>query len=176
MSQAAPKAPPQGSPLWTFSLDLYRSPGFSDACIRLQDEVGVDVNLVFFLLWNASLKKRLSVADVKAVDAAVADWRNMAVIPIRNIRRALKDAPILPDPGIVEDYRTRIKGLELEAERLEHEALSDFFQSRAPGEKVASAREAAQANMAAYEAYLGKTFPKQQAETILAAFAAKQGN
>ena len=175
MSQAAPKAPPQGSPLWTFSLDLYRSPGFSDACIRLQDEVGVDVNLLFFLLWNASLKKRFSVADVKAADAAVADWRNTAVIPIRNIRRALKDAPVLPDPGIVEDYRTRIKGLELEAERLEHEALLDFFQSHAPGENAASALDAARANIAAYENYLGKTFPKAPAETILGTFASKHG-
>ena len=175
MSQAAPKASPQGSPLWTFSLDLYRSPGFSDACIRLQDEAGADVNLLFFLLWNASLKKRFSVADVKAADAAVADWRNTVVIPIRNIRRALKDAPILPDPGIVEDYRTRIKGLELEAERLEHEALSDFFHSQAPGENAASALDAARANIAAYENYLGKTFPKAPAEAILGAFATKHG-
>lgn len=175
MSQAAPRTPPQGSPLWTFSLDLYRSPGFSDACIRLQDEIGVDVNLVFFLLWNASLKKRFSVADVKAADAAVADWRNTAVIPIRNIRRALKDAPILPDPGIVEDYRTRIKGLELEAERLEHEALSDFFTLNAPGENAASALDAARANIAAYENYLGKTFPKAPADTILGAFVTKHG-
>src|SRR5690349_895850 len=169
MSQAAPKMPPQGTPLWTFSLDLYRAPGFSESCIGLQDEAGVDVNLVFFLLWNASMKKRLSVADVKAADAAVGDWRNMAVIPIRNIRRALKDAPILPDPGIVEDYRTRIKGLELEAERLEHEALYDFFQSNAPGENAASAIESAQANVAAYEQYLGKSFPKASVETILSA-------
>jgi uncharacterized protein (TIGR02444 family) len=175
MSQAAPKMPPQGTPLWTFSLDLYRAPGFSEACICLQDEAGVDVNLVFFLLWNASLKKRFSLADVKAADAAVADWRNIAVIPIRNIRRALKDAPILPDPGIVEDYRTRIKGLELEAERLEHEALYDFFQSHAPGENIASAAEAAQVNIAAYEKHLGTTFPKAPVETILAAFAAKHG-
>jgi uncharacterized protein (TIGR02444 family) len=173
MSQAASKTPPQGSSLWSFSLDLYRSPGFSDACIRLQDEVGVDVNLMFFLLWNASQKKRFSVSDVRAADAAVADWRNTAVIPIRNIRRALKDAPILPDPGIVEDYRTRIKGLELEAERLEHEALSDFFRSNAPGQDAPSALDAARANIAAYENYLGKTFPKAPAEMILGAFAIK---
>ena len=40
MSQAAPKAPPQGSPFWHFSLGLYRAPGVADACIRLQDEAG----------------------------------------------------------------------------------------------------------------------------------------
>lgn len=175
MSQAAPKAPPQGSPLWRFSLDLYRAPGFADACIRLQDEAGVDVNLLFFLLWNASLKKQFAAADVAATDGHVAGWRNTVVIPIREIRRALKDAPLLPDPGVVEDYRTRIKGLELEAERLEHEALSDFFQSDAPGHGAASPREAARANVAAYENYLGKSFPKAPVDAILAAFDDKHG-
>jgi uncharacterized protein (TIGR02444 family) len=175
MSQAATKAPPQGSPLWRFSLELYRAPGFSDACIRLQDEVGLDVNIIFFLLWNASLKKQFSADDVRATDHAVAAWREIAVIPIRNIRRALKDAPVLPDPGVVEDYRTKIKAIELEAERLEHQALSDFFQEAAPGAPAASAVEAARANIAAYENYLGKTFPKQPVETILAAFGTKSG-
>src|SRR4249920_218886 len=110
MSQAAPKAPPQGSPLWRFSLGLYRAPGVADACLRLQDEAGADVNIVFFLLWNASQKRQFSAADVKATDAAVAGWREAAVVPMREIRRSLKDAPLLPDPGIVEDYRTRVKG------------------------------------------------------------------
>lgn len=173
MSQAELKASPRGSPLWRFSLDLYQAPGFSDACIRLQDEAGVDVNIVFFLLWNASLKKQFAVADVAATDGHVAAWRNTAVIPIRAIRRALKDAPVLPDSGIVEDYRTRIKALELEAERLEHEALSDFFQSDAPGHDAASAADAARANMAAYENYLGRNFPKDATAAILAAFQSK---
>jgi uncharacterized protein (TIGR02444 family) len=175
MSQATPKAPPQGSPLWRFSLDLYRAPAFSEACIRLQDEVGVDVNIVFFLLWNASLKRQFSVADVEATDRAVVRWREATVIPIRAVRRAMKDAPLLPDPGVVEDYRTKIKGLELEAERLEHEALSDFFQSDAPGQDAPSALDAARANLAAYEKYLDKNFPKEPAEAILAAFETKHG-
>src|SRR4029079_12958805 len=106
---------------------------------------------------------------------AVAAWRDTAVIPIRNIRRALKDAPILPDPGVVEGYRTKIKAIELEAERLEHEALSDFFQEAAPGTPAASATEAARANIAAYENYLGKTVPKEPVETILGAFGKRSG-
>lgn len=170
MSQAAPRTPPQGSPLWRFSLGLYRAPGVSDACLRLQDEAGADVNIVFFLLWNASMKRQLSLAEVKATDASVAGWREAAVIPMRSIRRALKDAPLLADTGLVEDYRTKVKGLELEAERLEHEALSDFFQSEAPGTSVASAMDAARANLAAYEQHLAKNFPKAAVDTIIAAF------
>src|SRR5215212_2522385 len=105
MSQAAPKAPPQGSPFWHFSLALYRAPGVADNCLRLQDEVGVDVNLLFFLLWNASLKRQLSAADVQAVDSRVAGWRRTAVVPLREIRRALKAAVGLIEPGAAELFR-----------------------------------------------------------------------
>ena len=47
------------SPFWQFSLAFYRQPGVADACIRLQEEAGVDVNLLLFLLWQASLKRGL---------------------------------------------------------------------------------------------------------------------
>jgi len=170
MSQAAPKAPPQGSPFWHFSLGLYRMAGVADACIRLQDEAGVDVNLLFFLLWNASLKRQLSPADVQAVDSRVTGWRQTAVIPLREIRRALKSATGLIEPGAAELFRTRVKGLELEAERLQQETLFDLSRSTALGENVASAQAAARANVMAYEKYSTRSFPKEAVDAILAAF------
>jgi uncharacterized protein (TIGR02444 family) len=170
MSQAAPKAPPQGSPFWHFSLGLYRAPGVADACIRLQDEAGVDVNLLFFLLWNASLKRQFSSNDVHAVDSAIAGWRNTAVIPLREIRRALKSTPGLIEPGAAELFRTRVKGLELEAERLQQETLFALSQSGEMGESAASAEATARANIAAYEKYSTRNFPQAAVEAILAAF------
>jgi uncharacterized protein (TIGR02444 family) len=170
MSQAAPKAPPQGSPFWHFSLGLYRAPGVADACIRLQDEAGVDVNLLFFLLWNASLKRQLSPADIEAVDSRVAGWRQTAVVPLREIRRALKSAPALIEPGAAELFRTRVKGLELEAERLQQETLFGLSQSTALGETAASAETAARVNLAAYEKYSASNFSQPAVDAILAAF------
>ncbi len=82
---------------------------------------------------------------------------------------------MLPDNGVVEDYRTKVKGLELEAERLEHEALLDFFQDRAPGTGTSSPIDAARENLAAYESCLATSFPKESIQTILAAFEAKHG-
>src|SRR5688572_15778767 len=123
MNQAAQKSQAQGSPFWHFSLAFYRAPGVADACIRLQDECGVDVNLLFFLLWHAALKRRFAVADVEAADNTIRTWRTTAVVPLRNVRRALKNAPGLTDAGAVEAFRTKVKGLELEAERLQQEAL-----------------------------------------------------
>lgn len=175
MTQAATKAPPQGSPFWHFSLNLYRAPEVADACIRLQDEAGVDVNLLFFLMWNASLKRRLSAADVAAADTHVAKWRQQAVVPLRAIRRALKSAPVMVESGTSEAFRTRIKGLELEAERLEQEALYDFAQLRPLGEIAASAQEAASANVAAYEKFTARPFPQPAVAILLDGFGKLRG-
>jgi uncharacterized protein (TIGR02444 family) len=170
MSQATPKAPPQGSPFWQFSLGLYRAPGVADACILLQDEAGVDVNLLFFLLWNASLKRQFASTDVHSVDSCVAGWRKTAVVPLREIRRALKSATGLIEPGAAELFRTKVKGLELEAERLQQETLFALSQSAALGREAASAEAAARANIAAYEKYSTCNFPKPAVDAILSAF------
>ncbi len=170
MTQAATKAHTQGSPFWHFSLSFYRAPEVAEACLRLQDEAGVDVNLLFFLLWNASLKRRLSAAEVEAADGKVGAWRQSVVIPLRNVRRVLKTATGLIDPPTCEVFRTRVKGLELEAERLQQETLYDFAQSVTLGEPAASGVEAAHANVAAYETYLSRHFPKPVIDVVLDAF------
>lgn len=140
----------------------------------MQDEAGVDVNLLFFLLWHASLKRRLSAADVQAADRKVSAWRVNAVVPLRNIRRALKDKPDLCDPSLCELFRTKVKGLELEAERLQQEALYEFAQAAPLGEPAPSANEAARDNVAAYESYSSRPFPKAVASVVLDAFAQLQ--
>ena len=46
MSAADTPSSAQGSPFWRFSLRFYRQPKVADACIALQEEAGVDVNLL----------------------------------------------------------------------------------------------------------------------------------
>ncbi len=170
MTQAASKAQSQGSPFWHFSLGFYRAPGVAEACIRLQDEAAVDVNLLFFLLWQGSLKRRLTAAEVEAADGKVSAWRESAVVPLRNIRRALKDKAGLIEPSLCELFRTKVKGLELEAERLEQEALYEFAQSAILGEPAATPDEAARANIDAYESCSSRRFPKAAADAVIDAF------
>jgi uncharacterized protein (TIGR02444 family) len=170
MNQPAAKTASQGSPFWQFSLGFYRQPEVAPACIRLQDEAGVDVNLLFFLLWNASLKRRLSAADVKAIDQKIAPWRDTVVVPLRDIRRALKSSPVTLEAGVSELFRTKVKGLELESERLEQEALYDLARSKPLGETAATAEEAARANVAAYETFSTRPFPKPAVDALLGAF------
>ena len=165
MSDAAPS--PQGSPFWRFSLQFYRLPKVADACIALQEEAGVDVNLLLFLLWHARQRRRLSAADVAALEARIAPWRDLTVIPLRSVRRGLKSPPGLVEAATAEAFRTRIKAVELEAERLQQEAMYAL----APlGAETADAAAAARVNVAAYEAMLGSRFPQDGTETLLAAF------
>ena len=69
----------------------------------------------------------------------------MAVVPIRNVRRALKSPPPVIAPDAAEGFRTRIKAVELEAERLQQEALYELAAVRAASASRALAKsEAAQ--------------------------------
>ena len=111
------------TPFWRFSLNFYRQPGVAEACITLQDDCGVDVNLMLFLLWLAASGRQLSAEHIKQLDQAVRGWRELTIIPIRETRRKLKGAPTLVAADKQEALRTKIKTIELEAERLQQEAL-----------------------------------------------------
>ena len=179
MTEADIKPAAQGSPFWRFSLRLYRAPGVGDACIALQEEAGVDVNLLLFLLWQAKERRALTVADVKVLDETIGGWRDTVVIPLRNLRRALKSSPGLVAPNAAEAFRTRIKAVELEAERLQQEAMYAHAASmplgRALGRDATSPVEAARSNVAAYETMRAVAFPTAAVDTVLTAFAKLEG-
>jgi uncharacterized protein (TIGR02444 family) len=157
------------TPFWRFSLHFYRQAGVSDACIALQDGCGVDVNLLLFLLWLADVGQVLSADDVRKLDDQVRDWRNLTIIPIREVRRKLKGARTLVDPGKQEALRNKVKALELEAERLQQEALYAFAQSGLLG-KQAVPPAAARGNVSAYERIMNVTFPPSALDVLLGAF------
>jgi uncharacterized protein (TIGR02444 family) len=161
----------QGSPFWRFSLRLYRAPGVADACIALQEGAGVDVNLLLFLLWQATQRRALTDADVAALEQQIGGWRDTAVIPLRNLRRALKSPPGLVAAGTAEAFRTRIKAVELEAERLQQEAMYELAAGSPLGRDATSPAEAARRNVAAYASMRSVDFPGAAVDTILAALA-----
>jgi uncharacterized protein (TIGR02444 family) len=168
---STPEAARQESPFWRFSLRFYRQPAVADACIRLQEETGVDVNLLLFLLWHATRKRALSAAEVAELEQRIGAWRDMTVIPLRGVRRALKSPPALVAPATAELFRTRIKAVELEAERLQQEAMYELARAALWGREAPSLDAAARANIAAYEAMGLKAFPEDATKTLLAALA-----
>jgi uncharacterized protein (TIGR02444 family) len=159
------------TPFWRFSLNFYRQAGVAEACIALQDDCGVDVNLMLFLLWLAANGRQLPVENIRELDQAVRSWRDLTIIPIREVRRKLKGAPTLVEAGKQETFRTKIKAIELEAERLQQEAL---YARSGSGPRGIEARPAAaaRANLAAYERVLGARFPKPAVDRLASAFEA----
>jgi uncharacterized protein (TIGR02444 family) len=143
-----------GSPFWRFSLRFYRRAEVADACIALQEGCGVDVNILLFLLWLATDGRRIGTDEVASVCAKAGPWRDEVVAPLRRLRRRLKGGAPLVQSNLAELFRTRIKAVELEAERLQQEALFAFAPSLATTDEP-SIEAAARANVAAYEPVAG---------------------
>ena len=157
------------TPFWRFALYFYRQAGVSDACIALQDGCGVDVNLLLFLFWLADSGRLVTGGDVKNLDDSVRDWRNLTIVPIRDVRRKLKGARTLVEPGTQEAFRDRIKAVELEAERLQQEGLYAFTRSGPLG-RPAAPGDAARANISAYARMMGTSFPAAAVATLVGVF------
>jgi uncharacterized protein (TIGR02444 family) len=157
------------TPFWRFSLKFYGQTGVSDACIALQDGSGVDVNLLLFLFWLASERQALAADEVKKLDATIKSWREFTIIPIRDTRRKLKGAKTFVDPAKQEALRDKVKAVELEAEKLQQEALYAFTQSGPLG-KPAEPPAAARGNVAAFERAMGASFPKASVDVLVNAF------
>jgi uncharacterized protein (TIGR02444 family) len=159
---------PQSSPFWTFSLGYYRGAGVSEACQELQDNCGVDVNVVLFLLWLASQKRRLGADLVKRLADEVRPWQTEVIVPIRALRRRLKTGAPLLDRGPAELFRTKIKAIELESERLQQEAMYALAAELA-AEPAPSTAAAARASIAAYQDVLGRPLTAAAVDTLIGA-------
>ncbi len=116
-----------GAAFWDFSLRTYRTGGVPDACIALQDDQGVDVNLLLYCCWTGG---RAVALDDAAFDRAFAfsrDWSGHVVVPLRSARRWMKasgcaDTPI--DTEACMALREQVKAIELGAEKLQQLALA----------------------------------------------------
>jgi uncharacterized protein (TIGR02444 family) len=164
------------TPFWRHSLNYYRQSGVSEACITLQDNCGVDVNLLLFLFWLASERRVLDADEVRKLDATIKSWRELTIIPIRDVRRNLKGAKTFVDPAKQEAFRDKVKAVELGAEQLQQEALYAFAKSGPLG-KPAEPAAAARGNIAAYARARGVAFPADAVALLVSAFdaAAKGG-
>ena len=100
--------------LWAFSLAFYARPGVAEALIALQDDAGLDVNLILFAIWfGLSGRGRLDQQRAEAAERAVRPIRAAVIEPLRAMRRRLT-AETEDDLRIL---REKVKALELDGER-----------------------------------------------------------
>lgn len=130
---------------WRFSLRVYRAPGVADECIDVQERYGIDVNAMLFCAWLAAERATvLTEADLASIREAVSDWHERAVKPLRAARQAMKGL------AGVEAIRTRTKGLELEAERIEQSKLFDLANLKWPAKESGIRDAALRGNLALF--------------------------
>ena len=95
------------NPFWEFSLAHYALDGVPQACLALQDEFGLDVNVLLYGAWLAAMDRCLTLEHLEDMERHIAPWRDRVVQPLRALRRQWRDYPAAS--GI----RDEIKRLEL---------------------------------------------------------------
>jgi uncharacterized protein (TIGR02444 family) len=124
---------------WAFALAIYARPGVADACLTLQNEAGIDVMLLMMTTFAAVKRRTLLTADeIRALDEACNPWREQIVKKLRAIRNELKTGPRPAPSEATESFRSKIKALELEAEKLENRLLVECLPLRPPGQEPVS--------------------------------------
>lgn len=122
---------------WAFAVDIYARPGVAEACLKLQNEAGVDV-MMFLMAAYAAVRHRilLTPPEIRKLEEACRPWREQIVRPIRAIRSGLKSGPSPAPNNETEQFRSKVKSIELAAERLQNQLLAERLPLR-PAERDA---------------------------------------
>ena len=152
------------STFWDFSIEFYSEPSVSRVCIELQDALGVDVNVLLFVLWCSNKRRKLSEQELTQVAVSAHDWQSNVVKPLRGVRRFLKQCYAVSEPAATGDLREAIKKLELEAERMQQSALSSEFSD--VGTAVAEVDVALDLNISLYQNFLHAKFTTSQVAVL----------
>jgi uncharacterized protein (TIGR02444 family) len=114
--------PAENGSCWDFVVELYAKPGVSQACLELQDRLGVDVSFLLTVLFYARHRSiNLSMEEIASLDRSISAWRDQVLIPLRRLRRSVKASDLLNSS--TEEFYRRIKADELLAEQLVISAL-----------------------------------------------------
>lgn len=157
---------PAAEALWQYSLRLYANPAVSAACLRLQDESGADVNMIFLLLFAATRGLQLSEPEVKRLERDSTKWREGVIEPLRRVRRLVKHDGL----GMDCDMYRQVKATELLAERRLQFALAAALAGLPAAKPNGSPLDAARVNLQAYVPL--RSAPADDVAILLSAFAA----
>ena len=124
---------------WAFALAIYARPGVAEACLTLQNEAGADVMMLLMVAFAAVRHRILLTPDeIEALDESCRPWREQIVWPLRAIRSGLKTGPLPAPSGETEQFRSKVKAVELAAERLENQRLAECLPLRPGGDALSS--------------------------------------
>lgn len=134
-----------------YSLALYAEPEVENCCLKLQDRLGADVNMLLLCCWLAARGRDSLGEDViRGILARTAPWRDQVVLPLRAVRRRLKGQPGAPFAGVTAALYKSVLAAELDAEHVVQLVMAAGFDDEvtAPSPRDGAGRAAT--NLARY--------------------------
>ena len=127
--------------LWDWTLSAYAQPGVPEACLTLQDDYGQNTSLLLWAVWAETADPALL---ARAADVA-RRWDDLALTPVRQVRRALKPAFAGVADKAREALREDVKAVELHAERVLMESLAGLAEHKGGAHALAALEAVSQA-------------------------------
>ena len=116
---------------WAFSLKTYSAEGVAERLLAVQDEMGLDVNILLYATWLAVKGRKITDGHLAELEARVEPWRKRVVVPLRQLRTQLRDYPE------AQTVREQVKELELKSEHQQQAMMWEFFNRQAALPEVA---------------------------------------
>lgn len=82
--------------IWEFCESIYAESGVESLCLRLQDEQDVNVLILLWCAWLELLGEQLPRELLATASAQVAAISDPTLMPLRQLRRQLKNDGVLP--------------------------------------------------------------------------------
>jgi uncharacterized protein (TIGR02444 family) len=121
-----------------FAITVYREPEVADACLTLQQELGVDVPVLLFCAWFACTRGELDDKMLAQVIETSRPFSLHVVQPLRQVRRWMKQPAdsqktimMAANQEAWQSLRETIKSIEISAELLWLDALQNLTESQA---------------------------------------------
>ena len=114
------------SSFWDWSLEHYQQKAVSSTLLKLQDDAGLNVNLLLWCLWCARDYEQIPELVLRKAHDLTSRWSADLAISLRQVRRALKSPPKQADADKAKALREVIKKAELSAEEIEQLMLENL--------------------------------------------------
>jgi uncharacterized protein (TIGR02444 family) len=111
-------------PFWIFSTKIYRHSTVEKNLIELQNERGLNVNVLLYCCWHSLTDQGvISRSDLRQILINIQPWHERIVLPLRRMRQKLKSA----QKKSLLDIRQDVLKHELAAEQIEQLIMLENF-------------------------------------------------
>ncbi|MDH5394037.1 MAG: TIGR02444 family protein [Gammaproteobacteria bacterium] len=116
------------SELWDFSVNFYRLGSVEKACLRLQDQFGLNVNLVLFCHWLALKKQQvLKLEQWQLLVSAALPW-DETITMLRKSRKLIGTTNIAWPSSFEKKTKDEVINIELNTEHMQQLAIEQAWQ------------------------------------------------